>query len=162
MHPYGSWGSHRTNLAIIYTNAHAAVGVEQSAVSGSAPKLDQPVGGLLTDLEARGLFEATLVVRACEMGRTPFDSNLVNSALDFWSLDSEGTPGGISTAPPVPTASRSPSSSIVGIEARPGHRPGEEHDAEPGRVARDGRGRLDDRAQAVPMRGARPWDTGAR
>jgi hypothetical protein len=64
---------------------------------------------LLKDLKARGLFEVALVVRACEMGRTPFDSNLVNSAFDFWSLDSEGTPGGLSTAPPGPTAIRSPS-----------------------------------------------------
>jgi hypothetical protein len=63
---------------------------------------------LLKDLKSRGLFEVALVVRAREMGRTPFDSNLVNLALDFWSLDSEGTPGGISTAPPAPTAIRSP------------------------------------------------------
>jgi hypothetical protein len=63
---------------------------------------------LLKDLKARGFFEVALVVRAREMGRTPFDSNLVNSALDFWSLDSECTPRGISAAPPGPTAIRSP------------------------------------------------------
>jgi hypothetical protein len=68
---------------------------------------------LLKDLKARGLFEVALVVRAREMGRTSFDSNLVNSALDFWSLDSEGTSAGISTAPPGPTAIRSPSSSTA-------------------------------------------------
>jgi hypothetical protein len=49
-----------------------------------------------------------LIVRAREMGRTPFDSNLVNSALDFWSLASEGTRLGISMAPLAPTANRSP------------------------------------------------------
>ena len=69
MHLYGSCGSRRTNPANIYTKVHAAVGVEQSAVSGSAPN----------STKAQELFEAALVVRAREMGRTPFDSNLVNS-----------------------------------------------------------------------------------
>jgi hypothetical protein len=50
-------------------------------VAGRVPKhcreIDQPVGGLLADLKARGLLEETLVVWASEMGRTPFDNNLV-------------------------------------------------------------------------------------
>lgn len=50
-------------------------------VAGRIPKhckeVDQPVGGLIQDLKARGLLDDTLVVWASEMGRTPFDNNLV-------------------------------------------------------------------------------------
>jgi hypothetical protein len=50
-------------------------------VKGRIPKhckeVDKPVAGLLQDLKARGLLEETLVVWASEMGRTPFDNNLV-------------------------------------------------------------------------------------
>ena len=41
-------------------------------------EVDQPVAALLKDLKARGLLEDTLVVWASEMGRTPFDNNLVS------------------------------------------------------------------------------------
>lgn len=40
-------------------------------------EVDRPVAGLLQDLKARGLLDETLVVWASEMGRTPFDNNLV-------------------------------------------------------------------------------------
>ena len=40
-------------------------------------EVDRPVAGLLQDLKSRGLLEETLVVWASEMGRTPFDNNLV-------------------------------------------------------------------------------------
>ncbi|MEX2264545.1 MAG: DUF1501 domain-containing protein [Bryobacteraceae bacterium] len=50
-------------------------------VKGRIPKhckeVDAPVAGLLKDLKARGLLDETLVVWASEMGRTPFDNNLV-------------------------------------------------------------------------------------
>ena len=50
-------------------------------IKGRVPKhcaeIDKPVTGLLKDLKARGLLEETLVVWASEMGRTPFDNNLV-------------------------------------------------------------------------------------
>ncbi|MBI1787797.1 MAG: DUF1501 domain-containing protein [Acidobacteria bacterium] len=50
-------------------------------IKGRVPKhcaeVDRPVGGLLRDLKSRGLLEETLVVWASEMGRTPFDNNLV-------------------------------------------------------------------------------------
>lgn len=50
-------------------------------IKGRVPKhckeVDAPVAGLLQDLKSRGLFEDTLVVWASEMGRTPFDNNLV-------------------------------------------------------------------------------------
>ncbi len=50
-------------------------------IEGRLPKhcaeVDRPVAGLLTDLKARGLLDETLVVWASEMGRTPFDNNLV-------------------------------------------------------------------------------------
>jgi hypothetical protein len=42
-----------------------------------AKEVDKPIAGLLTDLKARGLLDETLVVWASEMGRTPFDNNLV-------------------------------------------------------------------------------------
>ncbi len=38
----------------------------------NARAVDQPIGGLLTDLKARGLLDTTLVVWAGEFGRTPF------------------------------------------------------------------------------------------
>jgi hypothetical protein len=38
---------------------------------------DRPIAGLLKDLKSRGLLDQTLVVWASEMGRTPFDNNLV-------------------------------------------------------------------------------------
>jgi len=50
-------------------------------VKGRIPKhckeVDKPVAGLLEDLKNRGLLDETLVVWASEMGRTPFDNNLV-------------------------------------------------------------------------------------
>lgn len=50
-------------------------------VQGRIPKhckeVDKPVAGLLADLKSRGLLDDTLVVWASEMGRTPFDNNLV-------------------------------------------------------------------------------------
>jgi hypothetical protein len=50
-------------------------------IQGRMPKhcreVDQPVAGLLKDLKSRGLLDETLVVWASEMGRTPFDNNLI-------------------------------------------------------------------------------------
>jgi len=40
-------------------------------------EVDKPIAGLLQDLKSRGLLDQTLVVWASEMGRTPFDNNLV-------------------------------------------------------------------------------------
>ena len=40
-------------------------------------EIDKPIAGLLKDLKSRGLLDNTLVVWASEMGRTPFDNNLV-------------------------------------------------------------------------------------
>jgi hypothetical protein len=40
-------------------------------------EVDRPVAGLIQDLKQRGLLDETLVVWASEMGRTPFDNNLV-------------------------------------------------------------------------------------
>ena len=40
-------------------------------------EVDKPIAGLLKDLKSRGLLEDTLVVWASEMGRTPFDNNMV-------------------------------------------------------------------------------------
>ena len=40
-------------------------------------EVDRPIAGLLADLKSRGLLDDTLVVWASEMGRTPFDNNLV-------------------------------------------------------------------------------------
>jgi hypothetical protein len=54
---------------------------DHSNIEARVPKhcreVDQPVAGLLKDLKARGLLDETLVVWASEMGRTPFDNNLV-------------------------------------------------------------------------------------
>ena len=50
-------------------------------IKGRVPKhckeVDAGVAGLLKDLKSRGLLDQTLVVWASEMGRTPFDNNLV-------------------------------------------------------------------------------------
>jgi len=40
-------------------------------------EVDKPIAGLLRDLKSRGLLDSTLVVWLSEMGRTPFDNNLV-------------------------------------------------------------------------------------
>ncbi|MEZ5351397.1 MAG: DUF1501 domain-containing protein [Bryobacteraceae bacterium] len=50
-------------------------------VAGRIPKhckeVDRPVAGLISDLASRGLLDSTLVVWLSEMGRTPFDNNMV-------------------------------------------------------------------------------------
>ncbi|MSO22795.1 MAG: DUF1501 domain-containing protein [Acidobacteria bacterium] len=50
-------------------------------IKGNMPincnQVDQPIAGLLKDLKSRGLLDETLVVWASEMGRTPFENNLV-------------------------------------------------------------------------------------
>jgi uncharacterized protein (DUF1501 family) len=52
----GAWDAHGGLKANHSTNARA---------------VDQPIGGLLADLERRGLLDETLVVFASEFGRTP-------------------------------------------------------------------------------------------
>lgn len=44
----------------------------QAGMIRHSREVDQPVAGLLSDLEQRGLLDETLVVWASEMGRTPF------------------------------------------------------------------------------------------
>lgn len=50
-------------------------------IAGRMPKhcheVDKPIAGLIKDLKSRGLLDQTLVVWLSEMGRTPFDNNLV-------------------------------------------------------------------------------------
>jgi hypothetical protein len=50
-------------------------------VAGRIPKhcreVDKPAAGLIADLKSRGLLDDTLVVWLSEMGRTPFDNNLI-------------------------------------------------------------------------------------
>jgi hypothetical protein len=41
--------------------------------------VDQPVAGLLKDLKSRGLLDETLVLWASEMGRTPFENDMVTA-----------------------------------------------------------------------------------
>ena len=43
-----------------------------------APKVDQPIAGLLHDLKRRGLLDDTLVVWTTEFGRTPFNNTADN------------------------------------------------------------------------------------
>lgn len=65
-------------------------------------EVDQPIAGLLRDLKARGLLDETLVVWASEMGRTPFDNNLVTDkpgrdhnqyGLVMWMAGGDVKPG---------------------------------------------------------------------
>ncbi|MBM3801295.1 MAG: DUF1501 domain-containing protein [Acidimicrobiia bacterium] len=65
-------------------------------------EVDRPVTGLLKDLKSRGLLDETLVVWASEMGRTPFDSNVVSDkpgrdhnqyGLVMWMAGGEIRPG---------------------------------------------------------------------
>ena len=49
-------------------DAHSAL---KSNHSNNALAVDQPIGGLLVDLERRGLLDETLVIFASEFGRTP-------------------------------------------------------------------------------------------
>ena len=75
-------------------------------VAGRLPvlshEIDQPIAGLLKDLKARGMLEETLVVWASEMGRTPFDSNVVSKkpgrdhnrfGLVMWMAGGDVRPG---------------------------------------------------------------------
>ena len=75
-------------------------------VAGRLPVLchevDQPITGLLKDLKSRGMLEETLVVWASEMGRTPFDSNVVSDTpgrdhnrfgLVMWMAGGDVRPG---------------------------------------------------------------------
>jgi hypothetical protein len=75
-------------------------------VKGRIPKhcqeVDRPVAGLIRDLKSRGLLDDTLVVWASEMGRTPFDNNLVTdkpgrdhnqSGLVVWMAGGNVKPG---------------------------------------------------------------------
>jgi hypothetical protein len=64
----------------------------------NAHAVDQPIAGLLKDLKSRGLLETTLVVCACEFGRSPFaqgtDGRDHNpSAFSIW-LAGAGIQGG--------------------------------------------------------------------
>jgi len=64
----------------------------------NAHAVDQPIAGLLKDLKSRGLLDQTLVVFACEFGRTPFaqgkDGRDHNpSAFSIW-LAGGGIKGG--------------------------------------------------------------------
>jgi hypothetical protein len=55
----------------------------QNLVTGhtkNARAVDQPIAGLLADLESRGLLESTLVVFAAEFGRTPMAQGRNNAA----------------------------------------------------------------------------------
>ena len=65
-------------------------------------EVDQPIAGLLKDLKSRGMLEETLVVWASEMGRTPFDSDLVSEkpgrdhnrfGLVMWMAGGDVRPG---------------------------------------------------------------------
>ena len=64
----------------------------------NAHAVDQPIAALLKDLKARGLMEKTLVVFACEFGRTPFAQGTNGrdhnpSAFSIW-LAGAGIKGG--------------------------------------------------------------------
>src|SRR6266850_1599908 len=52
-------------------------GAIQERLPAHCQEVDKPIAGLLLDLKARGLLDQTLVVWASEMGRTPFDNNLI-------------------------------------------------------------------------------------
>ena len=65
-------------------------------------EVDQPIAGLLKDLKSRGMLDETLVVWASEMGRTPFDSNVVSDkpgrdhnrfGLVMWMAGGDVRPG---------------------------------------------------------------------
>ncbi len=78
------WDQHSNLIQGHKANAHA---------------VDKPIAGLLKDLKGRGLLEETLVVFACEFGRTPFaqgrngrDHN--PSAFSIW-LAGGGIKGGV-------------------------------------------------------------------
>jgi hypothetical protein len=48
----------------------------------SATGIDKPLTGMLTDLEARGLLDDTLVIWTGEFGRTPYDQSLGGARTD--------------------------------------------------------------------------------
>jgi hypothetical protein len=82
---HGNWDQHANLETALGANAHA---------------VDQPIAGLLTDLQSRGMLKDTLVVWAGEFGRTPHaqggdgrDHN--NRAFTLW-MAGGGVKGGLS------------------------------------------------------------------
>ncbi len=69
----------------------------QESLERSAAAVDQPISGLLTDLQQRGLLEETLVLWGGEFGRTPYaqgdgrDHN--NKGFTMW-MAGAGVKGG--------------------------------------------------------------------
>jgi hypothetical protein len=55
-----------------------------------APQVDQPIAGLLRDLQLRGLFDEVLVVWTTEFGRTPFNNTPDNPGREHhnWAFSS--------------------------------------------------------------------------
>ena len=103
--------------------AGTTTATSRAGFRSTARKSIKPVAGLLADLKARGLLEDTLVVWASEMGRTPFDNNLV-------------------------TRQARPRSQPI----RPGSLDGRRR-CEGGRhLRRDGRIRLEERREPIPLR----------
>lgn len=66
---YDAWDTHTKNFSILKEN--------------KLPNLDQTLSALLTDLDARGLLDETLVVLTSEMGRTPKING--NGGRDHWT-----------------------------------------------------------------------------
>ncbi len=67
---YDAWDTHQKNFHILKNN--------------KLPGFDQTISALFEDLEARGLFDDTLVVVTSEMGRTPRING--NSGRDHWTF----------------------------------------------------------------------------
>ena len=66
---YDAWDTHQKNFFILKNN--------------KLPSFDQTMSALFEDLEARGLFDETLVVVTSEMGRTPRING--NAGRDHWT-----------------------------------------------------------------------------
>lgn len=71
------WDSHGTNKQTSVTDG----------LSAKCKEIDQPIAALLTDLEARGLLDETLVVWSGEFGRTPMRENRGGVEMAFVGRD---------------------------------------------------------------------------
>ena len=57
--------------------------------------MDQPIGGLIKDLKARGLLDQTLIVFAGEFGRTPFTQGADGRDHNPWGFSLWLAGGGV-------------------------------------------------------------------
>ena len=143
------------DLAVGQTFGTGTVTVEPEMIKAFAAEFDpQPFhldedaarGSLFGGLVASGWHTAALTMRLLVGGELQIVGGLIGMGVEELRWPRPVHPGDV-----LRVEIRGAGPTPVEVAARPGHRQGAEHDAEPGRPARDGPGRQHDRAQAAVM-----------